>query len=153
MLGHGELTSRLGRRLRVEEGLSFAMRARVAAQPVHPGHFVFTAMHAPGNADRIEASFRDEFRKVLEEGFHADELEAAKHWWLADRQLSRSEDRVLADLISSNLYFDRDMGWHTELEETVRTLTLGHVNAAVRRHLSLANMTFVRAGDFGAADP
>ena len=148
MLGRGELTSRLGRRLRVKEGLSHAMRARVAAQPVHPGHFVFTAMHAPGNADRIEASFRDEFRKVLEEGFHADELEAAKHAWLADRQLSRSEDRALAYLISSNLSFDRDMGWHAELERQVRALTPARVNAAARAHLNIGKMTIVTARKF-----
>ena len=148
MLGHGELTSRLGRRLRVEEGLSYALRARVAALPVHPGHFVFAAMHAPGNADRVEAAFRDEIRRALEEGFRDDELEAAKQEWLEARQLSRSEDRALADLISSNLSFDRDMGWHAELERQVRALTPARVNAAARAHLNIGKMTIITARKF-----
>ncbi len=149
MLGRGELSSRLGRRLRVKEGLSYALLARLAAHPVHPdGHFAFIAMHAPGNADRVEAAFRDEIRKALEEGFKVDELEAAKQEWLEARQLSRSEDRVLADLISSNLYFDREMAWHAELEQRVRALTLARVNAAARAHLNIGRMTIVAASEF-----
>ncbi len=147
MLGHGELSSRLGRRLRVKEGLSYAMRARVAAHAVHPdGHFAFIAMHAPGNTNKVEAAFRDEIQKTFNEGFKDDELEAAKKEWLEARQLSRSEDRLLADLISSNLYVNRQMVWHAELERRVRALTPARVSAAARAHLNIGKMTIVTTG-------
>lgn len=149
MLGRGELSSRLGLRLRVKEGLSYSMRARVAAHPVHAdGHFAFITMHAPGNADRVKAGFRDEVRKALDEGFKDEELEAAKREWLEDRQRSRSEDYILAGLISSNLYFDREMAWHAELEQRVRALTPARVNAAARAHLNIERMTIVTASEF-----
>ncbi len=152
MIGGGFLNSRLARRIRQEEGISYGVAARVSAHPVdRDGSFFAYAIYAPENADRLEAAFREEIRKVVEEGFRPEEFEAAREGYLESRHLSRSEDSNLAATLASNLYFDRTMAWDAEFEEKIRALTLEEVNGAVRRHLSLEEMTIVRAGDFEGA--
>ncbi|MCH7891386.1 MAG: hypothetical protein IH921_07785 [Gemmatimonadetes bacterium] len=57
-------------------------------------------------------------------------------------------------ILTQGLSFDRTLAWHAEFEGRVRDLTVEDVNAAVRRHLDLNKMTFVKAGDFaGAGNP
>jgi zinc protease len=54
-------------------------------------------------------------------------------------------------MLTQGLYFDRTLLWDAEFEGDVRNLTAADINAAVRRHLDLNKMTFVKAGDFANA--
>lgn len=152
MIGGGVLNSRLARRIRVQEGLSYGAGGDVTGHPVdRAGTFMAYAIAAPGNVDKVEAAFRDEIRKVLDEGFTEEEMATSKQGLLETRQLARAQDASLAGQISSNLYFDRTFRFDADLEERIRALTLDQVNAAVRRHLDLAKTTIVKAGDFAGA--
>ena len=149
MIGGGVLNSRLARRIRVEEGLSYGVQAQISGHPVDPsGSFVAFAIHAPENAEAVERAFREEMERVIEGGFTQEELEAAKQGWLETRQLMRAQDSQLAASLSQDLYFDRTALFDGATEERVRALTLAEVNRAVRDRLDLAKMTIVKAGDF-----
>ena len=115
------------------------------------GAFSVFAIYAPENAEKVETAFREEIQKVLAEGFNAEEMATSKQGLLENRQLGRAQDASLAGQISSNLYFDRTFQFDAALEEKIRSLTLDDVNAAVRRHLDLAKITIVKAGDFSGA--
>jgi zinc protease len=152
MIGGGVLNSRLARRIRVQDGLSYGVGGGVSGHPVDPvGQFAAFAIYAPENAEQLEAAFMEEMEKVLSEGFTEEELTVAKQGYLEGRQLARAQDPSLASQISGNLYFDRTFGFDADFEGKVRSLTLGEVNAAVRRHLDLSKITIVKAGDFAGA--
>jgi len=152
MIGGGVLNSRLARRIRVQDGLSYGVGGGVSGHPVDPvGAFSAFAIYAPENADKVEAAFREELQKVLSEGFTAEEMVTSKQGLLEGRQLGRAQDGSLSGQISSNLYFDRTFSFDAQLEEKIRLLTLDEVNAAVRRHLDVAKITIVKAGDFKGA--
>ncbi|MDH5588473.1 MAG: insulinase family protein [Gemmatimonadota bacterium] len=152
MIGGGVLNSRLARRIRVQDGLSYGAGGAINGHPVDPvGQFTAYAIYAPENASAVEAAFREEIEKVLADGFTEDEMATSKQGWLEGRQLNRAQDASLAGQISSNLYFDRTFAEAAELEDAVRALTLDEVNAAVRRSLDLAKITIVKAGDFAGA--
>ena len=150
MIGGGVLNSRLSTRIRTEEGLSYGVAGGIQAHPTDPaGQFFTFAIYAPENADSLEAAFYEELRLVLDEGFAAEEVEAAKQGWLEGRQLSRAQDAELAAQLASRLYFDRTFsGWDAELEAAVRALTVEEINEAVRSFLDLDAITVVKAGDF-----
>ena len=152
MLGGGFLNSRLAKRIRVEEGLSYGVGGMISGHPVDPvGQFMAYAIYAPENADRLEVAFKEEIQKVLTEGFTADEVAAAKQGVLEQRQLQRAQDPSLAGQVSSNLYFDRTFQFDAALEQKIRSLTADDINAAIRRHLDLSKITLVKAGDFAKA--
>lgn len=152
MIGGGVLNSRLARRIRVQDGLSYGVGGGISGHPLDEvGSFTTFAIYAPENAEKVETAFREEIQKVLDAGFTAEEMATSMQGLLEGRQLQRAQDNSLSGQISSNLYFDRTFQFDAALEEKIRNLTLDEVNAAVRRHLDLAKITIVKAGDFAAA--
>ena len=152
LLGGGFLNSRLATRIRQEEGLSYGVASQLVLHPIDArAQFVGLAIYAPENRDRLEAAFREEIRKMLDEGFTGEEVSAGIQGYLQNANLMRAQDPVLAGALSNNLYFGRTMAWQTEHEEAIRTLTVEQINAAVRRWIDLDRMTFVKAGDFAKA--
>lgn len=149
MIGGGVLNSRLSRRIRDEEGLSYVVQAFISGHPVDAaGQFIAVAIFAPENVDKVEAALIEELEKVLSDGFTQEELDGARQGWLEGRQLGRSQDGNLARGLSQNLYFDRTFQFDADLEERVRSATLEEVNQAIRDRLDLSKLTIVKAGDF-----
>jgi zinc protease len=154
MLGGGVLNSRLARRIRVQDGLSYGVQGGISGHPIDPsGSFFAFAIYAPENAGAVQAAFVEEMERVIADGFTQEELDAAKQGWLESRQLSRAQDSQLAAALSQALYFDRTMMFDADIEARVRGLTLGEVNQAVRDRIDLSKMTIVKAGDFANAPP
>ncbi|MDX1645623.1 MAG: pitrilysin family protein [Longimicrobiales bacterium] len=149
MIGGGILNSRLARRIRDQEGLSYAVQAVVSGHPVDPaGRFVAVAIFAPENKDRVESALFEELQKVLDEGFEEDEFQRARQGWLENRRLGRAQDGNLAGSLAEKLYFDRTFHFDAEIEDRVRDLTLEDVNRAVRAYLDPTRLSVAKAGDF-----
>lgn len=152
LLGGGFLNSRLATRIRQEEGLSYGVASQLVLHPIDArAQFLALAIYAPENRDRLETAFREEIRKMLDDGFTDEEVAAGVQGYLQNANLMRAQDQVLAGTLSNNLYFGRTMAWQTEHEDAIRSLTAEQINAAVRRWIDLDRMTFVKAGDFARA--
>ena len=151
MLGGGFLSSRLATRIRQQEGLSYGVGSQIAAPPIDDSAlFVTYAIFAPENADKVVAAFRDEMRKALEDGFTEEEFDAARRGYLDAQQNGRSQDRTLASMLNNNLFFGRTFGFVAARERAIETLTVEEVNGALRRHISLDNISIFRGGDFAS---
>ena len=152
MIGGGVMNSRLAKRIRQEDGLSYGVGGGISGHPVDAsGSFLAFAIYAPENAEALEAAFQEEMQKVLDGGFADEELDVAKQGYLQSRQLSRAQDPSLVGVLTQGLYFDRDLTWDADLENRIQAVTVEEVNAAVRRYLDLSKMTIVKAGDFEGA--
>lgn len=148
ILGQG-LNSRLFSRIRGTEGLSYSVGSQFSAQPdVEAGTFSASAIAAPQNVSRLEASLRDELTKVLTQGYSADEVAAAIASWTQGRQVSRSQDTAIVGLLLRNLREDRTMEWDEALERRVRELTPERIREAMSRHIDVDDMAFMTGGDF-----
>ena len=149
MLGGGFLSSRLATRIRQEEGLSYGIGSQILAQPIDDSALFATfAIFAPENADKVVDAFRDEMRKALDDGFTEEEFDAARRGYLDSRQNGRSQDRALVSMLNGNLFFGRTMEFVAAQERAIEALTLEGVNAALRRHIPLENISIFRGGDF-----
>ena len=152
----GSSDSRLMRRVREKEGLSYSVGSFLVADSFDPrGAFGTFAIFAPQNRARVEAAMNEELRRAFTEGFTAQEVEAAKKGFLQARQLARSNDAALAGRLVSYLVLGRTLAWDEELERKVAALTPQAVLEAMRRHIDLAALSVVKAGDFAnlAANP
>jgi zinc protease len=153
MLGQG-INSRLFARIRGKEGLSYGVGSSLAVAPgENSAPFVANAISAPENAAKVEASFRDEISLLLKTGFSDAEIAAAKASWLQAQQLNRDQDAGLANRLATHTRFGRTMAWDAEFEKKVQALTSAQITAALRRHIDLSAMTFMKGGDFKARLP
>jgi zinc protease len=151
ILGQGP-ASRLFGRIRGREGLSYGVGSSFGASPRSDGAtFTVNAISAPQNSEKVEASFRDELATVLRDGYNEEELTEAKRSWAQQRQIGRTQDGGLANQLGLWTHVDRTMAWDAELEARVQALTVEQVRDAMRRHLDVSKMTFMRGGDFAAA--
>lgn len=152
ILGQG-MNSRLFARIRGKEGLSYGVGSFLGiGAKDNSATFRAFAICAPQNAPKVEASFKDELKSILEKGYTDAEVEAAKKSWLQARKVSRANDAELASKLSSNRFNDRTMAWDAALEEKVQALTTDQIVAAMKKYIVPENLSFFRAGDFKKAN-
>lgn len=149
MFGGGFLNSRLATRIRQKEGISYGVGSFLNADPLDEnGTFGSYAIYNPENKAKLEAAYKDEMTKMVNEGFTEDELKQAKSGIIQYRQTGRAQDAGMAGKLSSYLFLNRTMAFDKTMDERLEKLTLAEVNAAVKKYLDPAKMTFVKAGDF-----
>ena len=151
ILGSG-MNSRLFARIRGKEGLSYGVGANFSVSPgTDFGVFTAFAICAPQNAPKVEASFKDELKMILENGYSDGEVAAAKKSWLLSREVSRAQDGELAGRMASQRLHNRTMAFDAELEAKVLTLTAAQIRQTMNKFLNPGTMSYFRAGDFKKA--
>lgn len=156
IFGGGALKSRLGDRIRQQEGLSYGVSSGVRADDSRTGQddagsFSIQAIAAPQNMAKVEALVREELAKLIEDGITAEELKDAVNGTLTERQQARAEDGSIAGMLTDQLFFDRTMQFTADLDAKYQALTLDQVNAAIRKHLKPDALSVFVAGDFAKA--
>ena len=152
----GSSDSRLMRRIREKEGLSYSVGSFLSADSFFErGSFGVFAIYAPQNRARVEAALAEELRKALADGFSEEEVEAGKKGLLQSRQLARSSDGTVASRLASYLVLGRTFAWEEEQERRITAMTPKAVVEALRRHIDPAKLSVIKAGDFTsmAANP
>ena len=148
----GSLAARMPNRIRNLEGLSYGVSSRLAIPIKGEGAlWSMTAISAPQNTPKVEASFTDELRKALRDGFTETELATAKSTYRDQQAVLRSQDQTLLRTLAGREQLGRTMKWDEQMDAKVQGLTLEQVNAAMRSHLSVEALTIVKAGDFTKA--
>jgi zinc protease len=147
----GSSDSRLVRRIREKEGLSYSVGSFLSADSFYErGAFGVFAIYAPQNRARVEAAVNEEIGKAFAEGFTAQEVESGKKGLLQSRQLARSSDAGVASRLVSYLVLGRTFAWDEELERRIAALTPQAVAEAMRRRIDAAKLSFIKAGDFAS---
>jgi zinc protease len=148
LLGSGG-SSRLWKRIREVEGLSYDVRSSIGWSNFEPNsQWTASAIFAPQNQPKVEAAFREELARALKDGFTAQELAEGQRGLLSFRRLSRAQDATVAGALAGNLYVGRTFARAAEVDAQLQALTLEQVNAALRRHLKPENFVYGFAGDF-----
>lgn len=154
VMGGGFLNSRLATRIRQRDGISYGVGSGFSAQSLDSiAFFQANAIYAPENVLRLESAFGEEVGRMINEGITAEELEAARTAWLQQRAQMRANDGQIAAMLSSQVLTGRTMAYEEALDARVRALTVDDVNGALRRNLSLARISTVKAGDFKNKPP
>jgi zinc protease len=149
MFGGGFLNSRLATRLRQKEGFSYGVNSNLQISSLDKaGMFGAAAIYAPQNAAKLEAAFKEELTRVLRDGFAQEELDAARGGWLQGRTVTRSQDQQLAGRMATDLFLERTLKYDADLERKVAALTVAQVNAALRKYVTLDEVSIFKAGDF-----
>ena len=152
MVFGGSPNSRIFRRIRVKDGLSYGAGTQFQIPTEDDAAaMVGFAIAAPQNMPKVESDFNEELALALKDGFTADEVEKAKKAWLDERTVQRSEEGSIASLLINREYWGRTMQWDAKLEAAVAALTPQQVNDAFKHHVDPAALNIVKGGDFKKA--
>ena len=152
MTGGGFLSSRLAKRIREDDGLSYGVGSRFYASSLDENAWwTAYAIYAPQNDAKVIAAFREEMDKVVTDGFTDEELALARSGWLQSREVARGRDSGLARTLRGQAYLGRTMEREEKLESAIAEISADDVSKAMRRYIDLDSITIVRAGDFAGA--
>jgi len=153
LLGNG-FSSRLVKRIREKEGLSYGVGGSFETHPIDKiATFDAYAIYAPENRDRLEDAFREEILKVVTEGFTDEEVAEGIKSWLDMRKVNqRAQDDFVVRRLSLYMEWERDFFWDKKLEEEVSKLTAADVNKAMKKYLDLNKIHMAKAGDFAKSE-
>jgi zinc protease len=148
LLGSGG-DSRLWKRIREREGLSYGTYSSVAWNNFEPNSlWAGGAIYAPQNRDKVERAFQEEVQRALAEGFSEQEVESGKQALLSYRRLGRAQDAQLAATLAGNLYLGRTFEIAQRVDDALAALKAEQVNAVLRKRLQPAQFVSGVAGDF-----
>lgn len=145
----GSGSSRLWTRIREKDGLSYGAGSYMKWSQFEPNSsWGAYAIFAPQNRPKVEKAFREEVARALKDGFTAAELAEAKRGLISKRQLARAQDDALAAGLAGNLYLGRDFAVSQKVDDAIGALTLGQVNAALRKYVKPDGFVLGFGGDF-----
>jgi zinc protease len=151
ILGGSSLASRLGNRVRQQEGLSYGIASYFAADALDKRASVtLMAIFNPVNTAQVEQAIREEVERLLQDGVSSDELADATKGYLDEQQVDRANDSFLVQALADTAYAGRTMDYYVDLERKIKRLTTKQVNAALARHIKFQRLAVVVAGDFSA---
>jgi zinc protease len=153
ILGGGSLSSRLGNRVRQQEGLSYGIRSGVTSR-AKDGRVDFTlyAITNPQNKDRLVEVIREELDRIREEGITEQELSEAKVAYLQAAKVRRTKDGALASELLSTIFNDRTMQFHADHIDLIEAATVDSVNNAIKTYIHPEQLVMAIAGDFQKKD-
>lgn len=156
IFGSGGLKSRLGDRVRQQDGLSYSVGSGISADASRDGKddagsFTIQAIAAPQNMDKLEAAVRQELARFVKDGVTEAELKDAVSGMLTQRQQGRANDGTVAGMLNSDAFLGRVMLQRAEFDAKLQALTVDQVNAAIRRFLKPDQLSVFEAGDFANA--
>ena len=146
--GGAGMSNRVIERLRQKDGISYgAGTGLMLGSRYKLSTWSLGALTAPQNAIKAEQAIREEIERARRDGFTAKELEDAKKGTLQERATNRAQDNVLANAWTANMDLGRTFAFSKQFEDRLRAVTVDQVNAAFRKYIDPARMTFVIAGD------
>lgn len=148
ILGAGALSSRLGNRIRQQEGLSYGVSSSLTASSWDQrGTLSITAISNPQNVAKVVKAAQEELDKLLRDGVSAEELQNAKQGYLQAQKVGLSSDTALAGVLTTLRHRDRTMAFEADFDKRIEALTPEAVNAALKKHIDPKKLVVVTAGD------
>lgn len=153
ILGGGAMSSRLGRRLRQDEGLSYSVGSRFYAHPIDDRATLnIQAIANPSMRQRVIDAIGEELQRLIDDGVTEEELANAKNSILQSEQVSRTQDSTLTGLLGNSEFAGRDMRFSAKQDAAVSALTVAEVNRAIKQYIRPDRMVTVTAGDFAGSE-
>ncbi|MGN6182810.1 MAG: M16 family metallopeptidase [Thermoanaerobaculia bacterium] len=146
-LGQNSLSSRVGKRVRDTEGLSYNLFSRYLWSDVLPGVWLINVNVAPQNLEKALHSTMDEIRKFAKEGVTDAEVEAQKSFFAGNYQVGLGSNGGIALALVSAEKFGFGPKYLDEYPARIKKVTPAEVNTALKKHFFVDKLHTIVAGD------
>lgn len=149
-LGYSTLSSRLGVRVRDQEGLTYGIISRFFEPSFLDGPWGVSVTVNPENVERAIASTMEVLTRYVAEGITPQELEDEKSAFVGSFLVGLGTNGGIAAQLLLAEVFGFGPAYLDHLPEQVRALTREEVNAAIRTYLHPERLITVIAGEYRA---
>jgi zinc protease len=146
-LGQNSLSSRLGRRVRDTEGLSYNLSSRYQLSDALDGVWLVNVNVAPQNLAKAMKSTHEEILKFAKEGVTDEEVEIQKNFFAGNFQVNLGSNAGVAQALIAAEKFGFGPKYLDEYPARIRAVTKAQVNEAMKKHLAADKLHVVVAGD------
>jgi zinc protease len=147
VFGQSALASRVGRRVRDTEGLSYALASRYAQSDVLDGVWQLNVNVAPQNVAKALRSTLDEIAKYAREGATDAEVAVQKSYFAGNYQVNLGSNGGVASALVNAEKFGLGPRYLDEFPSRIRAVTTAEANAALRKHFVPEKLHVIVAGD------
>lgn len=150
ILGGSGLSSRLGQRIRQQEGMSYTVASQLrlsrfsAASP-----FTVYAIAAPENRQKFWSILAEVMQQWLQEGPTAEEVSRATTGFLQAMLRRRNDDYYVLSTLLELLDTNRQFSDYMAEEQTIGAVGAEAISEASRRFWAPQGWAYVTAGSFG----
>jgi len=149
-LGYSTLSSRLGARVRDQEGLTYGIISRFVEPSFLDGPWAVSVTVNPANVERALASALDVLAHYVAEGITPQELEDEKSAFVGSFLVGLGTNAGIAAQLLLAEVFGFGPSYLDRLPDQVRALTRDDVNAAIGTYLHPDRLITVIAGEYRA---
>jgi zinc protease len=147
ILAAAPTSSRLFKRLREKEGLTYGVGGFLTAQAQDRfATWQTNALAAPQNVDRLQRLWREEIDRALAEGFTQAEVDQYRPGFLESRARSRANDPELVSMLVNRRNAGRTMAYDDDIDKKLAALTAADVTAAFRKYIRPNEIVLIHAG-------
>ncbi|HEX7437340.1 MAG TPA: insulinase family protein, partial [Caldimonas sp.] len=147
VFGQSALASRVGRRVRDTEGLSYSIGSRYAQTDVLDGVWQVNVNVAPQNLAKALRSTMDEIAKYAREGATDAEVAIQKNFFAGNYQVNLGSNAGVASALVTAEKFGLGPRYLDDFPSRIRAVTTAEANAAMRRHFVPEKLHVIVAGD------
>ena len=145
-LGQNSLSSRIGKRVRDTEGLSYNLNSRFIVDQVD-GLWYTNVNVAPQNLQKAMASTLDEIRKFAREGVTEEEVAVGKNYFAGNFQVGLGTNAGIANQLVTAEKYGFGPKYLDEFPQRIRAVSTEQVNRAVKERFHPENLNIIVAGD------
>jgi zinc protease len=146
-LGQSSLSSRLGKRVRDTEGLTYSIYSRFTMTDLLDGIWLADVAVAPSNLGKAMKSTREVIEGYCKDGITEEEVAIQKSFFAGNYQVQLATNAGIAQALALAEKFGYGPAYLDEFPDRVRRVTRDQVNAAIRAHLDPAKLSIIVAGD------
>ncbi|WP_218079717.1 M16 family metallopeptidase [Anthocerotibacter panamensis] len=148
ILGGGTLSSRFADRVRQKDGFSYSAGSSINTSSRADYSILFnSAISNNENAPKVEQAFKEELKRLLDQGITAEELKRTQDALIQEQVVGLSDDGNLAAVANDLIVRGKTFQELADQESRIRALTVEEVNAALRKYIAVDQLRIVKAGD------
>ena len=146
-LGQSSLTSRIGKRVRDTEGLSYTLFSRYLSTDYLDGVWMVDVAVAPQNLTKALRSTKEEIDKYRREGITDAEVETQKSFFAGNYLVRLGTNAGVATALCTAERFGFGPSYLDEFPKRIRAVTKAQADAVIRTRLHPDKMHLIVAGD------
>ncbi len=146
-LGQNSLSSRIGKRVRDTEGLSYNLNSRYGSTDLIDGVWYVNVNVAPQNLAKAMKSTTEEIVKFAKEGVTDEEVEAQKSFFAGNYQVGLGSNGGIGSALVTAEKFGFGPKYLDEFPARIKAVTKEQVNAATKKHFFPEKLNVIVAGD------
>jgi zinc protease len=152
-LGESTLSSRLGLRVRDQEGLTYGINSRFRAPSLAAGPWYVGVTVNPNNIEKAINSALNVLRDYVENGIRPEELADEKSAAIGSFKVGLATNAGLAQSMWNAEFYRLGKDYVDRYPQIIQAVTIEEVNAAIRKYFRPDQLTVVIAGDIGTGLP